>query len=371
LKSSRTTGRRQTCIEVPAARTGAAHAGKRTDKGLKPLASLPGRDLGYALAQQRWEQAEKGRRVAATIVVVGSSNTDMVVKVPRLPGPGETVIGGEFVMAAGGKGANQAVGCARAGARVSFVGRLGDDAFARRAVEGLERAHVNTDSIVTDADAPSGVALIYVDDDGENAIAVAPGANMRLSPEDIESVRPVIERADCLLLQLEVPTDAVERAVDIAHHARTLVVLNPAPAPIEPVPLAVLERVNVLTPNRAEAGALVGRPVSTVTDARHAAEELRGRGPKRVVITLGKEGALADDGEPVHLPAYQVEAVDAVAAGDAFSAALAVGLSEGMPFADACRFATAAGACAVTKLGAQPSMPTRAEVEAMLADEEA
>ena len=308
--------------------------------------------------------------MAATIVVVGSSNTDMVVKVPRLPEPGETVIGGDFVMAAGGKGANQAVACARAGVHVSFVGRLGNDAFGQRAVEGLERAQVNTDYVVTDPEAPSGVALIYVDADGENLIAVAPGANMRLTTEDIESARPVIERADCLLLQLETPIPAVERAVTIAHDADTLVVLNPAPAPTEPVPPSILEWVDVLTPNRAEAGVLIGRAVRTLTDAREAAQELRNRGPRRVVITLGKEGALADDGEPVHLPPYQVEAVDAVAAGDAFSAALAVALSEGMSFADACRSASAAGACAVTKLGAQPSMPTRADIEAMLTREE-
>jgi len=305
--------------------------------------------------------------VAATIVVVGSSNTDMVVKVPRLPGPGETVIGGEFVMAAGGKGANQAVACARAGASVCLVGRVGDDPFGRNAIAGLERARVNTDYVVTDGEAPSGVALIYVDAEGENLIAVAPGANMLLSMEDIEAARPAIERADCLLLQLETPIPAVERAVGIAHDAGTLVVLNPAPAPAEPVPSAILERVDVLTPNRAEAGALTGRAVSTLTDARQVAQELRAKGPKRVVITLGKEGAVACQEEPFHLPPHRVEAVDAVAAGDAFSAALVVALSEGLGFEDACRFASAAGACAVTKLGAQTSMPTRADIEATLA----
>jgi len=291
----------------------------------------------------------------------------MVVKVPRLPEPGETVIGGEFVMAAGGKGANQAVACARAGASVCLVGRVGDDPFGRNALAGLERARVNTDYVLTDADATSGVALIYVDAEGENLIAVAPGANMRLTPDDIEAARPVIERADCLLLQLEVPMDAVERAVGIAHQAGALVLLNPAPAPTEPVPPAILERVDVLTPNRAEASALVGRPVVTVSDACEAAEELRRRGPGRVVVTLGKEGAVACQDEPVCVPAYQVKAVDAVAAGDAFSAALAVALSEGSTFEDACRFAAAAGACAVTKLGAQPSMPTRLEIESLLA----
>jgi ribokinase len=299
-------------------------------------------------------------------VVVGSSNTDMVVKVPRLPGPGETVIGGEFVTAAGGKGANQAVACARAGASVCLVARVGDDAFGRSAIGGLERARVNTDYVVSDAEATSGVALILVDDEGENIIAVAPGANMRLTPEDVERVRPVVERADCLLLQLEVPLAAVQRAVSIAHDAHTLIVLNPAPAPAEPVPPAILAAVDVLTPNRAEAEALLRRPVRTVAEASQAAQELCHGGAKRVIITLGREGAVGCAGQPVHVPGHRVKAIDAVAAGDAFSAALAVALSEGMDFADACRFANAAGACAVTRLGAQPSMPTRADIEAML-----
>ncbi len=304
--------------------------------------------------------------MTATIVVVGSSNTDMVVKVPRLPGPGETVIGGEFVTAAGGKGANQAVACARAGARVTLIGRVGDDAFGRSAIQGLERARVNTDYVVSDAEATSGVALILVDDEGENIIAVAPGANMRLTPEDVERARPAIERADCLLLQLETPLDAVGRAVAIARRAGSLVVLNPAPAPAAPVPPALLAGGDVLTPNRAEAEALLARPVRTVAEASQAAQELCRGGARRVVITLGREGAVGCAGEPVHVPAHRVKAIDAVAAGDAFSAALAVALSEGVDFANACRFANAAGACAVTRLGAQPSMPTRADIEAML-----
>ena len=305
--------------------------------------------------------------------MVGSSNTDMVVKVPRLPGPGETVIGGEFVTAAGGKGANQAVACARAGASVSFVARVGADSFGRSALEGLERARVNTDYVVTDAEATSGVALIFVDDEGENIIAVAPGANMRLTPEDVELARGAIEGADCLLLQLETPLGAVAHAVAIARQADVLVVLNPAPAPTQPAPAAILAGVDVLTPNRAEASALLGRPVRTVAEATQAAQELcrepapAGGGVRRTVITLGREGAIACAGEPVHVPGHRVDAVDAVAAGDAFSAALAVALSEGMDFLDACRFANAAGACAVTRLGAQPSMPTRADIESMLA----
>ena len=302
-----------------------------------------------------------------TIVVVGSSNTDMVVKVPRLPGPGETVIGGEFVMAAGGKGANQAVACARAGTSVSLVGRVGEDPFGRNALAGLERARVNTDYLVRDAESTSGVALIFVDAHGENIIAVAPGANMRLTAQDIEAARDAIQRAHCLLLQLEVPLPAVEQAISIAREAHTLIVLNPAPAPTEPLPPTILPRVDVLTPNRAEAAALVGRPVGTVAEAEAAARALRRCGPDRVVVTLGPDGAVACRDQPVHIPAYPVEAVDTVAAGDAFSAALAVALSEGMEFEAACRFAAAAGACAARRLGAQPSMPTRREIETVLA----
>jgi ribokinase len=322
--------------------------------------------------------------VPARIVVVGSANTDMVVKVPRLPGPGETVIGGEFVIAAGGKGANQAVACARAGATVSFVARVGADDFGRNTLRGLKREGVSTRYVLTDRESPSGVALIFVDEEGENIIAVAPGANMRLTPEDVEAAHPAITGADCLLLQLEVPLPAVERAVRIARQAGVLVLLNPAPAPSRPFPARLLKQVDVLTPNRSEAAALVGRPVRTLADARAAARKLCDLGPARVVITLGKDGALAQEliprgkaaspsapaargaAQPVHLPACLVQAVDAVAAGDAFSGALAVALSEGMPFLEACRFANAAGACAVTKLGAQPSMPSRREIEAML-----
>ena len=349
--------------------------------------------------------------MVANIVVVGSANTDMVVKVPRLPGPGETVIGGEFVLAAGGKGANQAVACARAGARVSFVARVGADDFGRKTLRGLKREGVSTRYVVTDPQSPSGVALIFVDEEGENTIAVAPGANMRLTPEDVEAARAAIAQADCLLLQLEVPLRTVEAAIRIAHKAGVLVLLNPAPAPSRPLPARLLKSVDVLTPNRAEAAALIGKQVRSLADARAAARRLRDLGPARVVITLGKDGALAYEADsanvarghvggagPVHVPACSVKAVDAVAAGDAFSGALAVALSEGRVslswraaarsagttsrrrtphqegpgprsagFLEACRFANAAGACAVTRLGAQPSMPTRKEIQAMLA----
>jgi len=305
--------------------------------------------------------------VPVSIVVVGSSNTDMVVRVPRIPGPGETVIGGDFVMAAGGKGANQAVACARAGARVSLVARVGDDDFGRRALASFCDAGVNTDCVVTDDAAPSGVALIFLDQVGENTIAVAAGANMRLTPADVEAAGEVIETADCLLLQLEVPLDAVHRAVEIAYAAGTLVLLDPAPAPAAALPTDLLAHVDVLTPNRSEAGVLVGHEVDSVDDACRAAEELRRKGPGRVVITLGRQGSLACEDQCVQVPGLDVEAIDAVGAGDAFSAALAVALAEGRDFAEACRFATAAAASAVTKLGAQPSMPTRAEIEALLA----
>jgi ribokinase len=247
------------------------------------------------------------------------------------------------------------------------VGRVGADDFGAKTLRGLKREGVSTRYVVTDRESPSGVALIFVDEEGENAIAVAPGANMRLTPSDVEAARSVIAQADCLLLQLEVPLRAVEAAIRIARKAGVLVLLNPAPAPTRPLPAQLLKRVDVLTPNRAEASALIGKPVRSLTDARAAARGLHDLGPARVVITLGKEGALAYEAEAAHVPACAVKAIDAVAAGDAFSGALAVALSEGMPFLKACSFASAAGACAVTKLGAQPSMPTRGEIQAMLA----
>jgi len=299
------------------------------------------------------------------IAVVGSSNTDMVVRVPHIPAPGETVLGGEFVMAPGGKGANQAVAAARLGAKVTLVARVGPDVFGERALAGFHQEGIITRYVTVDREAASGVALIFVDAAGENRIAVAPGANACLSPDDVQQAREAIEKADVLLLQLEVPTETVLAAAAVAHQAGVRVILNPAPAPPNLLPAELLARVDILTPNESEAGLLTGTQVS----AEVAARRLAGQGVGAVIVTLGARGALIVTLDAQRLvPGFSVNAVDTTAAGDAFNGGLAVALAEGRPLAAAVRFASACGALATTRLGAQPSLPTVDEVEAFLAE---
>lgn len=296
------------------------------------------------------------------IVVVGSSNIDMVVPVPHIPAPGETVLGGDFQMVPGGKGANQAVAAARLGARVTLVARLGEDVFAEASLANFAAAGIDTTHVRRDAGAASGVALIFVGPGGENSIAVAPGANARLSPEDVEAAEAEIAAADLLLLQLEVPLPTVERAVALAKRFRARVLLNPAPA--RAVPDDLIARVDLLTPNESEARALLGGPAGAKGPEAAAAALLR-RGAGAVVVTLGKRGALLVTGEgQAEIPARPVTAVDTTAAGDTFSAALAVAWAEGRPLEAAAAWAAAAAALCVTRRGAQPSLPTRAEVDA-------
>ncbi len=297
----------------------------------------------------------------AKVVVVGSSNTDMVVRVPRIPAPGETVLGGEFVIAAGGKGANQAVAAARLGAQVTFVARVGQDVFGERALAGFRQEGINTQYIIVDPEAASGVALIFVDAKGENSIAVASGANARLTPQDIQRAKEAIEAADVLLLQLETPLETVQQAAGIAQRAGVRVVLNPAPA--RPLPADVLALVDVLTPNEGEAHLLASSQTAqptTLTNAEAAARCLIEQGVQVVVVTLGARGALIVTPDFQQLvPGFTVDVVDTTAAGDAFNGGLAV--------AEAVRFANACGALAATKLGAQPSLPTAEEVTRFLA----
>jgi ribokinase len=294
------------------------------------------------------------------IVVVGSANTDMVIKTERIPGPGETVIGGAFVMAAGGKGANQAVAAARLGAKVTFVGRLGTDVFGDRAIAGYEQERIDTSCIVRDADAASGVALIFVDARGENSIAVASGANARLTPGDVEEAESAISAADVLLVQLEVPIESVCRAIELAHAASVPVILNPAPAKaIQP---GMLAQVDFATPNEHEITVVVGEP-----DRELAVVKMLDAGTRTVLVTLGPQGVLwATPGARRRVPAFSVDAVDTTAAGDAFNGGLAYALAVGDSTADAIRFANAVAALSVTRMGAQPSLPTKAEVDAFL-----
>ncbi len=299
------------------------------------------------------------------IVVVGSSNTDMIVKVPRIPKPGETILGGKFSTAAGGKGANQAVAAARAGGDVTFIARVGDDMFGQQAYSGFKEDQINVGYVKTDKVEPSGVALIFVDEKGENSIAVASGANAALSPEDVNEAAELIQSADILLMQLETPLETVRRAAEIAKEAGVKVILNPAPA--MKLDDSFLSNLTIITPNESEAELLTGISVTDVESAERAAIALLERGLEVVIITLGSKGALIKTKEKKHLIAgFKVDAVDATAAGDVFNGSLAVAIAEGKSQEDAVRFANAAAALSVTKLGAQPSIPKRDEIERLL-----
>jgi len=299
------------------------------------------------------------------ILVVGSSNTDMIIRVPHIPGPGETILGGRFSMAQGGKGANQAVAAARAGGQVTFVARVGDDVFGEQAIRSFEADGIDSRFVRRAPGLPSGIAMIDVDDRGENSISVASGANAFLSVEDIEMAGEAFADADIVLLQLESPLETVEAAARKAQEKGVPVILNPAPA--RPLDDGLLKLVSLLTPNEHEAERLTGIPVRDEADARPAARRLRQRGAVRVAITLGERGVFALSNElEGYFPAFEVMPVDTTAAGDVFNGALAVALAEGMPLAEALRFAQAAAAISVTRPGAQPSAPTRAEIEAFI-----
>jgi ribokinase len=300
------------------------------------------------------------------IVVIGSSNTDMVIRTPRIPRPGETVLGGEFFMAPGGKGANQAVAAARAGGEVHFIARVGDDVFGQQSLVGFVSDGIHVDLIVRDKDAPSGVALIIVGPDGENCIAVASGSNSRLGVADVRLAKPVITSADIILMQLESPLETVREAAEIAASAGVPVVLNPAPA--RALGDDLLKRVAYLTPNETEAEILTGITLIKKSDLAKAADALLAKGIKAVLITLGSKGVYVATREKKEvMPAFKVIPVDTTAAGDAFNGGLAVALAEGRPLLEAARFANAAAALATTKMGAQPSLAGRDDIEKLLA----
>ena len=304
--------------------------------------------------------------MTSRVTVVGSLNMDLVARAPRIPEPGETIIGGEFCNVPGGKGANQAVAAARIGALVSMVGRVGSDAFAEPLLHNLASDGIDHTFVTRDSEAATGVALIVVDDVGQNSIVVASGANMRFSPTDVDAAKAAIAAADVVLLQLESPLDAVTRAAEIARAHGVRVVLNPAPA--RPLPATLLSLVDVLVPNESETELLTGLPVGDQAEAEAAAAALQEMGVGTVILTLGERGALlAREGEVTLLPAFDVTPVDTTAAGDAFVGGLGVALAEGKTLAEAVRWGNAAGALATTRLGAQPSLPTRGALEALLA----
>jgi len=300
-----------------------------------------------------------------TIHVFGSLNMDLVCRTPRLPQPGETILGTHFATLPGGKGANQAVAAARLGAATAMVGRVGKDDFGQQLIQGLQSAGVDAGGVVVDGNAPTGVAAIAVDDAGTNTIVVVPGANGQVNSEDVDRLTAQLQSGDILLLQFEVPLAAAIAAAKAARARGVTVIVDPAPARRD-LPADFFTSVDVLTPNQVESSQLTGMPVTDIPTATKAARQLVKQGIGTVIVKLGEQGAVvatADD--TFHQPALPVKAVDTVAAGDAFNGGLAVALAEGMALAEAAQFATAVAAASVMVPGAQASMPERSRVAAL------
>ncbi|WP_027414915.1 ribokinase [Aneurinibacillus terranovensis] len=299
------------------------------------------------------------------ITVIGSINMDLVVKTDRVPKMGETVLGSQFLTTPGGKGANQAVACARLGADVTMVGCVGDDVFGRQLVENLRKENISTENVEPVTFLSTGIACITVQD-GDNSIIVVPGANYAIDEEKIQQVEHLIKESNLLLLQLEIPLKSVELAVDIAHKYQVPVIVNPAPA--AELPSSMLEKITVVTPNEYELETIAGQKFEQPDDFKKAIQSYAGQ----LVMTKGKEGAYytAADGGIGYCPGYRVEAVDTTGAGDSFNAGLAVMLAEGKSLSEATKYAAAVGALSVTRLGAQSGMPTRHEVEQFLQERE-
>ena len=295
------------------------------------------------------------------ILVVGSSNTDMVIQTPHFPAPGETILGGRFLMNAGGKGANQAVAAARLGGMVTFVGKIGDDIFGKQAVQQLKDEGINVDFVAVDPENPSGVALITVDKKGENSIVVAPGSNGTLSSADFDKAIVELDDSEFVLMQLEIPIPTVEHIARMASKKQKKVVLNPAPAAV--LTDELLQNLYIITPNETEAELLTGIKVTDEQSALKAALVLNEKGVELVIITMGAAGAfLLSNGKSEIISAPKVEAVDTTAAGDTFNGALVVALSEGKTIQESIAFANKAAAISVTRIGAQSSVPYRKEI---------
>ena len=300
------------------------------------------------------------------VVVIGSANVDLTVKVDRLPETGETVSGGELYTSFGGKGANQAVAALRAGAEVSFSAKVGPDQNGEAIIRNLEDLGVSTEGILRDASLPSGVALIMVDHAGNNAIAVAPGSNRAFTEKDIHRAEAALSWGEVLLIQFEISQPAVSEALHLAKAYDLVTILNPAPA--RPVTSELLSLVDILTPNETEAAFLTGTSVKGPDQAARAGKELMEMGCAQVITTLGKDGCCWVGKDTVGVfPSFQVTGVDSTAAGDAFNGALACAVAEGRSMAEGIRFASAAGALTVTRKGAQDSLPTRDEITRLLA----
>ena len=299
--------------------------------------------------------------MARPIYVIGSSNTDMVVKTEKLPMPGETVIGGTFFMNPGGKGANQAVAAARLGGRVTFIARVGADLFGTQALQQFQKESIDTRFVTQDQEYPSGVALIGVDRQGENTIIVAPGSNSQLNVKDVANAFESIAEKSIILIQLEIPQETVEFAILSGKKKNCDVILNPAP--VQPVDDSALRNLSIITPNETEAEMLTGIRITDLRSAEQAAQQLHQAGVPNVIITLGSKGAFVSTGSSGKLVAApKVTAVDTTAGGDCFNGALAVALAEGMKIEEAVGFACQAASLSVTRMGAQSSMPYRKEV---------
>ncbi|MBD2359375.1 ribokinase [Tolypothrix sp. FACHB-123] len=301
-----------------------------------------------------------------SIIVFGSINIDLVATVPRLPMAGETLLGHNFVQVPGGKGANQAVALARLQVHTHMVGRVGTDSFASELLYNLQNSGVDSSNVSIDDNVSSGVALIAVDDKGENQIIIVPGANGRVNQEDVEKLSDLLPNSTALLLQFEIPMAAVVAAAKAAHQAGVKVILDPAPAQSD-VPDELYSLVDIITPNEVEAGQLVGFPVNNAESAKQAAAVLLQRGVKCAIVKLGAKGVFcATAEESFFVPVFPIQVVDTVAAGDAFNAGLAAALYEGLSLHQAVMWGAAAGALAATKPGAQTSLPDRLTFEAFL-----
>ncbi|MCU0565315.1 MAG: ribokinase [Oculatellaceae cyanobacterium Prado106] len=302
-----------------------------------------------------------------SVLIFGSLNLDLVTRTARLPRPGETLTGRSFATVPGGKGANQAVAVARLGIPAAMVGRVGGDDFGGMLRQSLQAAGVNCEGVITDASTSSGVAAIAVDDQGENHIIIVPGANGQVDASDVERLKILLPNATSLLLQLEIPLPAVVAAAQAAKQAGVRVILDPAPA-LDALPEELYGAIAILTPNQVEASQLVGFAVDDRESATRAAAVLRERGVAIAIIKMGRQGALCSTAEgDSWIEPFVVEAIDTVAAGDAFNGGLAAGLASGLSLQQACRWAAATAALSVTKAGAQAAMPTREELDAFLA----
>lgn len=301
-----------------------------------------------------------------TIIVFGSINIDLAAKTPRLPQPGETIIGSNFFTAGGGKGANQAVAAARLGTLTHMIGRVGNDKFAEELLKNLQLYGVNTDNVLIDKTTHSGVAIIAVDETGQNNIIVIPGANNNVGDSDIERLKKVLHEATALLLQLEIPLEIVLKAAKVAREVGVRVILDPAPARSD-LPIELYPLIDIITPNEVEASQLVGFPVNNPETAMRAAKHLQERGVENVIVKLGDRGAVAVTAEEsFFVPAFAVRAIDTVAAGDAFNGGLAAALDGGRSLSEAVVWGCGAGALCATKVGAQVAMPDRATFDDFL-----